>query len=43
MFQVDQDLEGLLDDRVGAETSGVHHEADAAGVVLMPWVVEALS
>ena len=42
MLQVDQDLEGLADDRVGAEASRVDNEPDAAGVVLVPGVVEAL-
>jgi hypothetical protein len=40
--QVLQDLERLADDGVGLPALDVHDEADAAGVVLMGWIVEAL-
>ena len=42
MLQVDQHLEGVPDDSVGAVALGVDNEADAAGVVLVARVVEAL-
>ena len=40
--QVDQQLQPLLDDRVRAPALHVDDEADAAGVVLVPRIVEAL-
>ena len=40
--QVDEDLQRLLDDRVRGASLDVHDEADAAGVVLVGGVVQAL-
>lgn len=42
MLQVDQDLDALLDGIVRLLSSDVRDEADAAGVVLTGWVVQAL-
>ena len=42
VLEVDEDLEGLLYDGVGLPPSDVHHEAEAAGVVLVGRVVESL-
>ena len=39
--QVHQHLQRLLHDRVGTPSLDVHDEADAAGVVLVPGIVEA--
>ena len=43
MLQVDEHLQRVADDGVRAAALGVHDEADAAGVVLMTRVVEAVS
>jgi len=40
--QVDENLEGLADDRVGLASLDVDDEADATGVVLVAGIVEAL-
>jgi hypothetical protein len=40
--QVDEDLNAFGDDVVGFVTFNAGHEADAACVVLVPWVVKAL-
>src|SRR5436305_402210 len=40
--EVDQHQQALPDDRVGLATLDVHHEAHAAGVVLVRGVVQAL-
>ena len=40
--QVDQELERLTDDGVRATALDVDHEPDAAGVVLVPRVIETL-
>ena len=42
MFQIDQDLEGVADNRMRALSLDVHDEADATGVVFRAWVIEAL-
>jgi len=42
MVEVLQHLQTLLEDLVGAATFHVHHETNAAGVVLKPGIVEAL-
>jgi hypothetical protein len=42
MVEVDEDLDALLDDLVGLLALHVHHEADAAGVVLELGVVKSL-
>jgi len=41
--QVDENLQRLAHDRVGAPALDVHDEADAAGIVLAARVVQALS
>src|SRR6185436_18731628 len=40
--EVDQDLDGLVHDRVRLSALDVHDEADAAGVVLVRGIVQAL-
>jgi len=42
MIEVAQDLDGLLQDPVGFAALHVHDETDAAGLVLVPGVVQAL-
>jgi hypothetical protein len=41
MQKVDENLEAVLDDAVRAPAGDVHHEADAARVVLVAGIVEA--
>jgi hypothetical protein len=42
VFEIQQDLEPALDDAVGLTPLQIDHEADAAAVVLVSRVVEAL-
>jgi hypothetical protein len=42
VLQVPEHGKRLLDDRVRSSAVDVGHEADAAGVVLVTWVVETL-
>src|SRR6187402_1830213 len=42
MKQINQDLERLLDNRVGALAFDVHDEADAARIMLVSGVVQSL-
>ena len=42
VFEVDEHLQGLPDDRVRPASLHVRHEPDAAGVVLMSRVIQAL-
>ena len=42
VLEVQQDLEPVLDDARGLSPLEIDDEADAAGVVLVAWVVEAL-
>src|SRR6185312_786512 len=42
VVEVTQDLDGLLQDPVGFASLHVHDETDAAGLVLVPGVVQAL-
>ena len=42
MRQIDQDLDAFLHDLVRLVAIQIHHEAHAAGVVLMTWVIESL-
>ena len=42
MLQVDQDLESLFDDVVRPQALNIHYETDAAGIMFVLWMVEAL-
>ena len=42
MRQIDQDLYAFLHDRVRFVAIQIHHEAHAAGIVLMTGVIESL-
>jgi len=42
MVEIYQDLDTLFDQVMGFLALDVHHESDAAGVVLVPGVVQAL-
>jgi len=42
MREVDQDLDALLDDLVGAATFQVRNKPDAARVALAGWIVQPL-
>src|SRR5690606_32439579 len=41
VLEVDQELDALRDDVVGTFPLDVHHEPDAAGIVLKTWVVQS--
>ena len=41
--QIDQNLNALEDDVVRFVPGNIGHKTDAAGIVLLPWVIEALS
>src|ERR1019366_9629173 len=42
MIEIGQDLQRLLQDRVGLASMQIHHEADAACIMLKPRIVEPL-
>jgi hypothetical protein len=42
MVEIDQDAQALMDDVVGPVALDIGHEADAARVVLVAWVVKSL-
>ena len=42
MVEVEQDLQALADDAMGLPALDIGHEADAARVVLVAWVVKSL-